>query len=102
MHPAEQALLSRYKRALAVDVDGAAFQHYSFLSEHGLNFACTRGFCHQASNFVVALPVGIFGPGIELPFHAGQLCCMGGDARAPPCRYGWGPTRTPPGGLIGY
>src|SRR5689334_16612397 len=64
---AEQTFLSSQQSALAVDVDGAAFEDDGMVPKDRLNCRGVRGLRDQTSDFFVMTIIGVFGPGVKAP-----------------------------------
>src|SRR5262249_48327016 len=67
LHRVEETLFRGQQQALAIDVDAASFQNNAPLPELRLPGAQTERIAHLVRNGVVALPIGILGPGVEAP-----------------------------------
>src|SRR5215475_12038995 len=73
LHSADKALLGGDQRALSIYFNRATFEHHAILAERRPDFLCTCSLCHQAADFLVVLPVGIFGPRVEAPLEPNQF-----------------------------
>ena len=73
LHLAEQAFFGGEQGALAVDVDGAAFEDDAGLPCIGANLLAPAASAIRRADFFVVLLVGIFCPGVEAPFDGGAV-----------------------------
>src|SRR5690349_342054 len=69
---AEQAFFSREQGAKAIGVNGAAFKDDAGLANCGSLSLCARDICHSRADFLIALVIRIFCPGIEAPGNSGE------------------------------
>src|SRR6266699_1420689 len=87
LHSAEETLFRRDQGALPVDINRAAFEHNAVLAERWPEFPGAGRLSHQAANFFILLPVGIFCPSIKAPLDGRELICSWGLLGLPhPCR----------------
>ena len=69
----EEALFSGEEDSCAIGVDAAAFEDDAMVSNSGLELGHVVVFGDVLGNLVVATPVVVFGPGVELPVGDGDF-----------------------------
>src|SRR5438132_2536242 len=77
LHRAEKALFCRQHQSFAIDVDTAAFQHNAPSAYFRPPALHPESSADLFGHAVVALPIGILSPGVELPVGDGELAVPG-------------------------
>src|ERR1039458_4640374 len=67
---AEQAFFGGEERAVAVDVDGSAFEDDAGVAVLWADFTSAGGVGHLGADLFVVAVVGVFGPGVEAEFES--------------------------------
>src|SRR5208337_2796353 len=101
LHFAEQAFFGGEERAAAVDVDRAAFEHHASVAVKWTDFLDCGSVRHEAADFFVVPPVGIFRPGVKArvffsPLTARLKSCLSRSSREWANPNSWSVTKTHP------
>ena len=91
LHLAQQALLGGEQNTFAIGIDGAALENQAVLRairerDRWLPLGQAEKFGDAARDLVVAMPVGILGPGVEAPVGNRNPCLRHRARRSDPSR----------------